>query len=128
MLERLIYVSTAEPGLTLPDVRDIVARALMNNRRVDVTGMLLFMRPEIVQVLEGRNEVLDRLLAAISADRRHAGLRLIDRRAVNTRRFDRWSMGLIVTDAMTQAVQQMKAGELSVEAVMDAMLSDADLL
>lgn len=127
ILERLIYVSTAAQGIALPEVRHIVARAQIRNRQLDVTGMLLFMQGEFVQVLEGRRAMLDQVVQYISGDPRHHGIQLIERRRVSTRRFDRWHMGLIVTDAMADAVSRMKQGELSVDTVIDALLADADL-
>lgn len=128
MLERLVYVSTAAPDLTLPIVRRIVARAQIRNRQLDVTGMLLYVHPEFVQVLEARSEVLDEVVAHIAEDPRHRDIRIIERKAITARRFDRWNMGLLVTVALAQAVQALKAGELSVDGLIDAMLADADLL
>ncbi|MBL8275695.1 MAG: BLUF domain-containing protein [Pelomonas sp.] len=128
MLERLVYVSTAAPDLTLPIVRRIVARAQIRNRQLDVTGMLLYVHPEFVQVLEARSEVLDEVVAHIAEDPRHRDIRIIERKAITARRFDRWNMGLLVTVALAQAVQALKAGELSVDGLIDAMLVDADLL
>ena len=128
MLERLVYVSTAAPDLTLPIVRRIVARAQIRNRQLDVTGMLLYVHPEFVQVLEARSEVLDEVVAHIAEDPRHRDIRIIERKAITARRFDRWNMGLLVTVALAQAVQALKAGELGVDGLIDAMLADADLL
>lgn len=128
MLERLVYVSTAAPDLTLPIVRRIVARAQIRNRQLDVTGMLLYVHPEFVQVLEARSEVLDAVVAHIAEDPRHRDIRIIERKAITARRFDRWNMGLLVTVALAQAVQALKAGELGVDGLIDAMLADADLL
>lgn len=128
MLERLVYVSTAAPDLTLPTVRRIVAQAHMRNRQLDVTGMLLYVHPEFVQVLEARSEVLDDVVRRIAGDPRHREIRVIERRTVEKRRFDRWAMGLLVTDALAGAVRRLKAAELSVDGLIEAMRADADLL
>lgn len=128
MLERLVYVSQAAADLSLPEIRRIVARAEMRNRQLDVTGMLLLVRSEFVQVLEGRRAVLDEVVAYISRDPRHHDIQLIDRQPVTRRRFDRWAMGLLVTDALADAVGAVKSGQSPVDAVIDAMLADADLM
>lgn len=128
MLERLVYVSQAAAELSLPEVQRIVARAQMRNRQLDVTGMLLLVRSEFVQVLEGRREVLDEVVGYIARDPRHHDIQLIDRQPVTTRRFDRWAMGLLVTDALADAVVAVKSGQACVDAVIDAMLADADLM
>lgn len=128
MLERLVYVSTAAPGLTLPIAQRIVARAQVRNRQLDVTGMLLYVHPGFVQVLEARSEVLDEVAARIAADPRHHDMRIIERTPITTRRFDRWNMGLLVTDTLALAVRKLEAGRLTVDGLIGAMLADADLL
>jgi hypothetical protein len=128
MLQRLVYVSTAAPDLSLPELRRIVARAEMRNRQLDVTGMLMLVRSEFLQVLEGRSEVLDEVVGFISRNPRHHGIRLIDRQPVAMRRFERWHMGLLVTDALADAVTALKEGRTTVDAVVDAMRADADLM
>lgn len=128
MLERLVYVSQAADDLSEEEVRRIVARAQMRNRQLDVTGMLLLVRSEFVQVLEGRSAALDQVVGYISRSPRHHGIELIDRQPVTTRRFDRWAMGLLVTDALADAVAGLKSGQISVDAVIDAMLADDDLM
>lgn len=128
MLERLVYVSTAAPGLTVPEVQRIVARAQVRNRQLDVSGMLLLVRSEFLQVLEGRREALDQVVGYIARDARHHDIQFIERQPVSTRRFDRWHMGLLVTDALAEAVASLKARETDVDAVIDTMLADADLI
>jgi hypothetical protein len=128
MLERLVYMSTAASDLTVPEVRRIVSRAQMRNRQLDVTGMLMLVRSEFLQVLEGRHAALDQVVGYISRNPRHHDIRLIDRQPITTRRFDRWHMGLLVTDALADAVAALKLGHTTVDAVIDAMRADADLM
>jgi hypothetical protein len=128
MLQRLVYVSTAAPDLSLPELRRIVARAEMRNRQLDVTGMLMLVRSGFLQVLEGRSEVLDEVVGYISRNPRHHDIRLIDRQPITMRRFERWHMGLLVTDALADAVAALKDGRTTVDAVIDAMRADADLM
>jgi hypothetical protein len=128
MLERLVYVSHAAPDLALPEVQRIVSRAQMRNRQLDVTGMLMLVRSEFVQVLEGRRAALDEVVGYISRNPRHHDIQLLDRQPITTRRFERWHMGLLVTDALADAVTRVKAGEATVDALIDAMHADADLM
>ncbi|RTL43949.1 MAG: BLUF domain-containing protein [Burkholderiales bacterium] len=128
MLERLVYISTAAPDLTVPEVRRIVARSQMRNRQLDVTGMLLLVRSEFLQVLEGQRDMLDEVVGYISRSPRHQDIRLIERQPITTRRFDGWHMGLLVTDALADQVEALKARRTSVDAVIEAMRANADLM
>lgn len=128
MLERLIYLSTATQDIPLADVNRIVARSQVRNRQLDVTGMLLFNRPEFVQVLEGRREALDDVIARIAADPRHRAVRIIDRSAVTTRHFERWSMELLITDVLRDAVDELKAGRMTLPSLLDAMVGETGFI
>jgi hypothetical protein len=64
-----------------------------NNRRQGITGMLLYNDGNFVQVLEGPQEAVDRLLATIKHDLRHKGVLELLRGDLAERQFPDWSMG-----------------------------------
>lgn len=92
-LTHIIYASDAQTGLSRPDLDSILSVARQNNERLDVTGMLLYSLGSFLQVLEGDGDVLDHLVASISADPRHNRITLIIREAVKERSFGDWTMG-----------------------------------
>lgn len=126
MLERLVYVSRPAPGTGLSEVRHIVGRAEIRNRQRDVTGMLAWVAGEFVQVLEGRPDMLDDVWACIARDPRHVAVRIVSREAVPRRRFDRWGLHLLTSDALTAALHQLTAGDLAVDPFIDLMLREAE--
>ena len=100
MLTRAFYISEIAESVTDTDVRMILGVAQVNNRRLDVTGMLARSDGHFAQVLEGRWDVMKDLLARIAADSRHRAMRVLLHDAIHTRQFVRWSMGLVQRDDM----------------------------
>ncbi len=100
MLTRVFYISEIVESVTDIDVQVILGVAQVNNRRLDVTGMLAQSDGHFAQVLEGRTDVMRTLLAKIAADRRHRAVRSLLQDSIERRQFARWSMGLVRRDDM----------------------------
>ncbi len=94
-LQHLMYFSSARPGLGSLDIRAILGGAQVRNRRLDVTGLLLFTGRHFVQVLEGRAADLDGLVKAIQLDTRHDGLQVLVRQSIRQRRYGQWAMAFV---------------------------------
>lgn len=94
MLETVTYVSRARlsgrPGMR--EVERIVDASRRNNPGAGITGGLIFTELHFAQVLEGKADVLDALLARIAADPRHDNMAIVERRAIEGRRFAGWAM------------------------------------
>ncbi|AQR62815.1 hypothetical protein BZG35_15005 [Brevundimonas sp. LM2] len=90
---QLIYrsVSTGSARGAI-EIADILYEARSNNPRMDITGVLAVVDNTFVQVLEGPDEALDRLMTALDADTRHTGMRVMQRRHVEQRTFGDWAM------------------------------------
>ena len=56
-----------------------------NNRQLDVTGCLLLAGPLFAQVLEGRRDAVEPLVARIAADPRHRQVRVLVERQTSAR-------------------------------------------
>lgn len=94
MLSRLIYKSRR---LCAEDqVSQIVDDARSFNARNDVTGALYLVGDIFIQYLEGDEMVLDDLYSRVQMDSRHTNCRLLDKRQVMLRIFQRWSMAWLV--------------------------------
>jgi hypothetical protein len=92
-LQQLVYVSVASvPTRSAMDVSDILAQSVPANRAHGVTGVLGFTDRHFVQLLEGRQEVLDALLANLGQDTRHREVKVIGRTLVGQRDFADWFM------------------------------------
>lgn len=101
----LVYASRIAPGLDPRFVADIVRRARVKNRRIGVTGLLVFDGESFCQLLEGGQLAVLELAEAIERDPRHEGYRVLHEGPRNeARRFDNWHMayGLLPGDDLAE--------------------------
>lgn len=76
MIERIVYVSRAAPGIGLPQAYDIIRTAHNRNRQHHLTGALILIDGHFLQVLEGDRWRLRERFARITADPRHTQLQV----------------------------------------------------
>ena len=104
---RLIYASRMSPEcVALPDdtLTAILNVAVPNNRRLDVTGLLIAHQGWFLQALEGREATVRGLYDAIAADPRHHDTSLIAEGRQGERRFGAWTMCARTLSRTDQAV------------------------
>jgi hypothetical protein len=80
-------------GFASSDLDDILRVARKNNAALGITGMLLFVNPSFLQVLEGSQAHTDQMFERIRADRRHARTVLLLREPIEQRSFSDWTIG-----------------------------------
>lgn len=89
----LVYTSISTRKMSDEDLKKILEKSREKNQRINVTGMLLYLDPYFIQVLEGERETLDKIFKAISRDPRHCKVSIIYRQPIDRRYFSNWSMG-----------------------------------
>jgi Sensors of blue-light using FAD len=89
----LTYVSSALQPFSPRQLRDLLDRSNENNRRRDVTGMLLYKDGNFMQVLEGEEATVSAVHNLILRDVRHRGINTLLRGEIAGRQFPNWSMG-----------------------------------
>jgi len=89
----LTYISSTKELLSVPELVELLEAIRPKNDQLDLTGMLLYSGGNVIQTLEGPEESVEKVFAAIEADPRHAGIRVLRREQVETRAFPEWSMG-----------------------------------
>jgi hypothetical protein len=92
-LTHLIYVSSAIQEQSDADLDAILASAVRNNSKNDITGMLLYAGGNFLQVIEGEKEAIDKTFSFIEKDSRHHGIIVIERGEIQQRSFIQWNMG-----------------------------------
>jgi hypothetical protein len=88
----LIYVSSAVELLSDEELLELLQESRENNARLGITGMLLYKDGNFMQVLEGEDEVVRALAAAIERDRRHKAFTVLIEEPISERQFAGWSM------------------------------------
>lgn len=71
----------------------ILLQSRYDNKKADITGVLLYFYGQIIQVLEGKKLELDRLYARIQRDKRHTDVTTLINQSIDQRLFSSWSMG-----------------------------------
>lgn len=89
----LTYVSSAKQLLSVPELVAMLESIRPKNDELELSGMLLYSGGNIIQTLEGPDEAVEKVFAAIETDPRHSGIMVLLREAVDERAFPDWSMG-----------------------------------
>jgi hypothetical protein len=91
-LFQLVYISTARQSFCETDLEALLALARRNNRRLGVSGLLLFGGRRFLQALEGPEKAVQFIFDKIRADERHGAIVELTRRPVEARAFGDWDM------------------------------------
>ena len=111
MLSQYLYISTA-PSLTREEVDAILESSQRNNPERGITGLLLYNGRNFLQLLEGEEAELVALMVWITQDKRHSGVSVIDRRAIERRSCADWAMKRVFIADSVEERQKMVEQDL----------------
>jgi len=89
----LIYVSSATRPMSRADLEAILSSSRRNNLKQGITGMLLYLGGNFMQVIEGPEEAVLALQNRLAQDSRHQGIMVLRQAALKERQFKDWAMG-----------------------------------
>lgn len=78
---------------------DILHSSRIHNAAVNISGVLLYSEGTFIQLLEGRDKIIDALYKRIQADERHTNVITLVNQTTDEKSFEQWLMGFAVTDA-----------------------------
>ena len=119
-LFRIVYVSTAQPGLTDSDIESLLNVAQSNNDERFITGYLVHNGPNFMQLIEGPFNEIDEVYGRILRDRRHSGIVRIQAEWADHRVFPNWSMNYFRVDRHGSVGSMISRGADSVDSLMEA--------
>lgn len=96
----LVYTSIARQAFPQAQLVELMNKARIKNKSMDITGMLLHVEGSFFQVLEGGAALVARLFASIEKDPRHKQVTKLIEEALPLRNFSEWSMGLAEASRM----------------------------
>lgn len=99
----LVYASAARKPFSKTDLIELLTQAREKNRRLGITGLLLYRDGDFIQLLEGPKDAVKALYDAIDRDPRHVGSMVMAEGEREERLFADWSMGF--RDLADQEVQ-----------------------
>jgi len=104
ILTSVTYTSLAQPDLKSSDLEAIHSSARKANARDEITGLLVYNGTHFLQVVEGAEEPVAKLIERLREDPRHKGFEVRDKRRIDGRSFPDWPMELLrVTPGFFQA-------------------------
>lgn len=89
----LLYVSSAVNLFSDRQLEELLEVSRHNNSACGVTGLLLYVGGNFIQLLEGEKEVVLATHLRIASDPRHGGLITLLEGDCSQRHFNEWSMG-----------------------------------
>jgi len=93
MFHQLVYASHTTQKMGDEDLNSILESARRNNAKIGVTGMLLYIDQNFLQILEGEEAAVNNVYRQIASDPRHSAISVLARRSAPERLFEGWSMG-----------------------------------
>jgi Sensors of blue-light using FAD len=92
-MHRIIYLSSSVNYFSDDQLKDLLKTAKQKNNIVGITGLLLYIDGDFLQVLEGEKETLVQLYEKIKLDARHKSVIKVYDENVLDRQFENWDMG-----------------------------------
>ncbi|MCK9604972.1 MAG: BLUF domain-containing protein [Methylomonas sp.] len=98
-----IYTSVSKQKWSEQQLKQLLKESRQKNQSLDISGMLLFLDPFFIQILEGEESKVNDLFSTIKQDPRHHKVSLIYKKPIAKRSFADWSMGFNVIKPETVA-------------------------
>lgn len=95
MLKSIVYLSSAEGAMSHNVLLELLHKSTSNNYKSQITGMLIYYDGSFIQVLEGEEVAIDRLIDKIMNDARHRNFSIIHESKIQQREFDKWNMSFM---------------------------------
>lgn len=89
---QLVYASKYRNLNTFDIVQDIVQKSKKNNRKHNITGVLVFSSGYFLQCIEGDRTAINKLYYNICNDKRHFNVNLLRYDQISERSFPFWTM------------------------------------
>lgn len=89
----LIYFSSSLKLVQEEDFISLLEQSRKHNSEKGITGILLCVRGNILQVLEGDQQAVEDLFNRVEQDTRHTDVSIAFKRPISQRLFPKWAMG-----------------------------------
>lgn len=91
-----VYTSISKQKWSDDQLKNMLKKARDKNESQNITGMLLYLDPFFIQILEGEEFLVNDLFNKIKEDSRHYKVSLIYKKPIEDRSFADWTMGFNV--------------------------------
>lgn len=105
----LVYISEAVADISYTDIRDILEVGRKRNLQDDVTGLLIFRDGYFVQLLEGNEVNVRKVLNRILLDDRNYSLRILTESTSEQRLFDNNPLAFYDGDISSNSTEDLSS-------------------
>ncbi len=119
MTYQIVYSSRSTQPVTAQKLEEILADARVGNKKNNVTGALIFVDGVFLQILEGEEPVIRKLMSSINNDSRHEAVKVIYEAQVDAPAFGSWSMAYIAPSSEEVKAWSGFEGADNINAVVD---------
>lgn len=105
----LVYISEAVADISYTDIRDILEAGRKHNLQDDVTGLLIFRDGYFVQLLEGNEANVRKVLNRILLDDRNYSLRILTESTSEQRLFDKNPLAFYDGDISSNSTEDLSS-------------------
>lgn len=92
-MHRIIYFSSATHFFNLEELDSLLLKSRIRNLANGITGLLIYIDGDFIQILEGEKEKVQNLFNLIKLDKRHSTVISVFNQKVPKRMFENWAMG-----------------------------------
>ncbi|MEM8867158.1 MAG: BLUF domain-containing protein [Verrucomicrobiota bacterium] len=92
-LYQIIYISAAVHSFAEHDLEELLRKTQIKNKERGITGIILYVEGNIIQIIEGEKTVVKALFTKIESDPRHRHVILMAKQPISKRDFPMFSMG-----------------------------------
>lgn len=96
-MKRIIYLSSATKFMSDFELNNLLEMARVNNKTKSITGLLLYIDGDFIQIIEGNDFEVNNLYSNIQFDKRHKNIICVSDEKITKRQFPDWSMGFNAT-------------------------------
>tara|TARA_R110002049_G_scaffold151804_2_gene315564 strand:+ start:1647 stop:2054 length:408 start_codon:yes stop_codon:yes gene_type:complete len=98
MIKTICYISDSTSNVPLNMLDDIYIEAKSNNFKNNITGILIHVNKNYLQVLEGKAEKVDGTFKRIKTDSRHKNIFEVINTSIEERIFEDYNFGFTIID------------------------------
>ena len=109
-MKQLVYISKATEPFTSESLKTLTDLASTNNKKLNITGCMLYASGYFLQLLEGNSKSVDTLYHKIEKDSRHKGSKILIENELETdkRLYDKWFMTSFNIDTKADFPAELK--------------------
>lgn len=97
-MQQIIYFSSSKKYLNPEQIGKLLSESREKNIKNNITGVLLYIDGDFLQVIEGPKKVIFELFELIKKDERHTEILTVINKKIKEKHFIEWNMGFAYTD------------------------------